>query len=144
VTIQAQILEIIKDLSKELHTAVILITHDLGVVAGMCDKVAVMYAGRMVEQSTTKQLFAMPSHPYTQGLIKSVPRLDQDHGERLFSIEGQPPSVIDLPDCCPFFPRCQKVMDICKTKYPGKTQVAPHHEVACWLYQDTKEAADVR
>ena len=144
VTIQAQILEIIKDLSKEFHTAVILITHDLGVVAGMCDKVAVMYAGRMVEKGSTKQLFAQPRHPYTQGLIKSVPRLDQAHSQRLYSIDGQPPSVIDLPDCCPFFPRCKQVMAVCKTKYPSTTLVAPQHEVACWLYHDTKEAADGR
>jgi oligopeptide transport system ATP-binding protein len=142
VTIQAQILEIIKDLSKELHTAVILITHDLGVVAGMCDKVAVMYAGRVVETTATRQLFANPAHPYTQGLIKSVPRLDQDHGERLYSIDGQPPSVIDLPDCCPFWPRCKQVLEICKTRHPDATHIAPKHEVACWLYN--KEAADGR
>jgi oligopeptide/dipeptide ABC transporter ATP-binding protein len=144
VTIQAQILEIIKDLSKEMGTAVILITHDLGVVAGMCDKVGVMYAGRMVEQADTKQLFANPQHPYTQGLIQSVPRLDQDPGQRLYSIEGQPPSVIDLPDCCPFWPRCSKAMDKCKTQYPAKTSVAPHHDVSCWLYTDSKEASHGR
>ncbi|MFA7643512.1 MAG: ABC transporter ATP-binding protein, partial [Sphaerochaetaceae bacterium] len=118
VTIQAQILELIQDLSKKLNTAVILITHDLGVVAGMCDTVCVMYAGKIVEKAKTHDLYAKPSHPYTFGLIQSVPRLDKAQDGKLFSIEGQPPNVIDLPPCCPFHPRCHKVMDICRTQYP--------------------------
>jgi oligopeptide transport system ATP-binding protein len=139
VTIQAQILELIQDLSKKMNTAVILITHDLGVVAGMCDTVCVMYAGKIVEKAKTHELYARPSHPYTFGLIQSVPRLDKAQDGKLFSIEGQPPNVIDLPPCCPFHPRCHKVMDICKTKYPPTKDLGDGHEVACWLFAD-KEA----
>lgn len=136
VTIQAQILELIDELSKRLNTSVILITHDLGVVAGMCDKVCVMYAGRIVEKGATESLYAKPLHPYTEGLINSVPRLDQKNKGRLFSIEGQPPNVIDLPDCCPFHPRCHKAMDICRSKYPPIVTFEPGREVACWLYDE--------
>ncbi|MDA8426261.1 MAG: ABC transporter ATP-binding protein [Treponema sp.] len=134
VTIQAQILDLMKDLSARLGTAVIMITHSLGVVAGMCDTLCVMYAGRIVERGPTDALFAEPKHPYTQGLIKSVPRLDQASSDRLFSIRGQPPNVIDLPDCCPFYPRCDKAMDICKRKYPGATAFGKNRTVNCWLY----------
>lgn len=140
VTIQAQILELIKDLSVKLGTAVIIITHDLGVVAGMCDKVCVMYAGRIVEKSDTDDLYANPAHPYTEGLIMSVPRMDIAHKkDRLFSIEGQPPNVIDLPPCCPFHPRCHKDMEICKHAYPPTKLVGTNHEVSCWLYADEAE-----
>lgn len=139
VTIQAQILELIQELAKKLETAVILITHDLGVVAGMCDTVCVMYAGKIVEKAKTEDLYKNPSHPYTFGLIQSVPRLDKAHDGKLFSIEGQPPNVIDLPPCCPFHPRCHKVMDICRTQYPPTTGLGNGHEVACWLFDDQKE-----
>ena len=133
VTIQAQILELIKRISQELKTAVILITHDLGVVAGMCDKVCVMYAGRIVESALTDELYENPTHPYTQGLIASVPKMDGKKEERLFSIEGQPPNVIDLPPCCPFHPRCHKVCDVCQHAYPPVKQIGEDHYVACWL-----------
>jgi oligopeptide/dipeptide ABC transporter ATP-binding protein len=136
VTIQAQILELIDELSDKLGTAVIMITHDLGVVAGMCDHVCVMYAGRIVEKGPTDQLFADPKHPYTVGLIKSVPRLDQGRKDALYSIEGQPPSLIDIPDCCPFHPRCEKAMDICKTKYPPEEKLGKDRMVHCWLYNE--------
>ncbi|MGE0073872.1 MAG: ABC transporter ATP-binding protein [Sphaerochaetaceae bacterium] len=139
VTIQAQILELIQELSKKLDTAVILITHDLGVVAGMCDTVCVMYAGKIVEKAKTDDLYANPSHPYTFGLIQSVPRLDKAHDGKLFSIEGQPPNVIDLPPCCPFHPRCHKAMDICRTQYPPTKDLGNGHEVSCWLFIDEKE-----
>ena len=139
VTIQAQILELIQDLAKKMNTAVILITHDLGVVAGMCDTVCVMYAGKIVEKARTHELYARPSHPYTYGLIQSVPRLDKAQDGKLFSIEGQPPNVIDLPPCCPFHPRCHKVMDICRTTYPPTKDLGEGHEVSCWLFAD-KEA----
>lgn len=138
VTIQAQILDLMKDLTARLGTAVILITHSLGVVAGMCDTLCVMYAGRVVERGATGRLFAEPKHPYTQGLIKSVPRLDRTSGDRLFSIRGQPPNVIDLPDCCPFYPRCDRAMDICKRKYPRTTEFDNGHSVACWLYTEAR------
>lgn len=134
VTIQAQILDLMSDLTKRLHTAVILITHSLGVVAGICDTIIVMYAGRIVERGTADDIFYETKHPYTQGLIKSVPRLDSNSNERLFSIEGQPPNVIDLPECCPFYPRCHRALPICKTKYPPVTDFSKTHSVACHLY----------
>jgi len=143
VTIQAQILDLMKDLTARLGTAVILITHSLGVVAGMCDTLCVMYAGRVVERGATVDLFADPKHPYTQGLIKSVPRLDVASGARLSSIRGQPPNVIDMPDCCPFYPRCDKAMDICERRYPPSTAFAGSssatgHSASCWLYSEAK------
>jgi oligopeptide transport system ATP-binding protein len=141
VTIQAQILELIKELAQQFETAVIMITHDLGVVAGMCDEVCVMYAGRLVEKADTEPLFHKPLHPYTQGLINSVPRMDQAHEGKLFSIEGQPPNLINLPDCCSFHPRCNKAMDICRKKYPQLTEIEKGRHVACWLYLD-KEGAE--
>jgi oligopeptide/dipeptide ABC transporter ATP-binding protein len=134
VTIQAQILDLMRDLTQRLGTAVVLITHSLGVVAGMCDTLCVMYAGRIAERGTTDQIFADPKHPYTQGLIKSVPRLDRKTSDRLFSIRGQPPNVINLPDCCPFYPRCDKAMDACKRKYPPTTELGDGRSVNCWLY----------
>lgn len=142
VTIQAQILELIKELATKLNTSVIIITHDLGVVAGMCDTVCVMYAGKIVEKARTGDLYKNPAHPYTYGLIQSVPRLDKAKDGRLFSIEGQPPNVIDLPPCCPFHPRCPKVMDICRVQYPPTTDLGNQHEVSCWLYPETKEGQD--
>ena len=140
VTIQAQIIDLMTDLTKQLGTAVIMITHSLGVVAGMCDTINVMYAGRVVEHGATKDLFASPKHPYTQGLIKSVPRLDKETEGRLYSIPGQPPNVIDLPPCCPFYPRCEKAKDICKKKYPPLKQFGNGHCASCWLYAENKEA----
>ncbi|MEW6565356.1 MAG: ABC transporter ATP-binding protein [Spirochaetota bacterium] len=134
VTIQAQILDLIRDLTARLGTAVIMITHSLGVVAGLCDTICVMYAGRIVERGPVDEIFAHPRHPYTQGLIKSVPRLDKFTNERLQSIQGQPPNVIDLPDCCPFYPRCDKAMDICKQKYPASTGFDDGCSTSCWLY----------
>ena len=139
VTIQAQILDIIRNLSEELGTAVIMITHDLGVVAGMCDNVVVMYAGKIIEKGATGELFDNPQHPYTRGLIQSVPRLDQVQSERLFSIEGQPPNLINLPDACPFHPRCDSAMDICRSKYPPTEKLSPTREVNCWLYSEVPQ-----
>jgi len=139
VTIQAQILEIMKELTKRLGTAVILITHSLGVVAGTCDTLCVMYAGRIVERGPTDVIFSEPKHPYTIGLIRSVPRLDKENTERLYSIQGQPPNVIDLPDCCPFYPRCEKAMDICRKKYPAATKFKDGRSASCWLYSEEKK-----
>lgn len=136
VTIQAQILELIKELTRRLGTAVIMITHSLGVVAGLCDTIMVMYAGRVVEKGRTSDIFKEPKHPYTQGLIKSVPRLDKENSDRLFSIQGQPPNVIDLPPCCPFYPRCSKAKDICKHQYPAQIDFGDGHCTSCWLYAD--------
>jgi oligopeptide/dipeptide ABC transporter ATP-binding protein len=135
VTIQAQILELIRGLSRENDTAVVLITHDLGVVAGSCDTVCVMYAGRIVERATVDDLFSDPRHPYTRGLLDSIPRVDRAGAGRLYSIPGAPPSLIDMPDCCPFHPRCAHAMDICRKAYPPETELAGHgpRAVACWL-----------
>ncbi|MDC7237555.1 MAG: ABC transporter ATP-binding protein [Sphaerochaetaceae bacterium] len=142
VTIQAQILELIQQISKDFGTAVILITHDLGVVAGMCDKVCVMYAGKIVEEAYTYELYNNPAHPYTSGLIQSVPRMDtQNKQKKLFSIEGQPPNVIDLPPCCPFHPRCHKTMDVCRCALPPTYEVSEDHKVNCWLYASEEEKA---
>jgi oligopeptide transport system ATP-binding protein len=134
VTIQAQILELIQDLTQKLGTAVIMITHDLGIVAGMCDRICVMYAGRIVEKASADELFADPKHPYTQGLIKSVPRLDRAGQERLYSIKGQPPNLINLPDCCPFHPRCERAMDVCRSQYPPERRLAGGRSLNCWLF----------
>jgi oligopeptide transport system ATP-binding protein len=136
VTIQAQILELIKSLSARSTTAVILITHDLGVVAGMCDTVCVMYAGRIVESAGVDDLFRDPLHPYTRGLLDSIPRVDRAGGGRLHSIPGSPPSLIDVPDACPFHPRCPHAMDICRRAYPPQRQRAgtPPRAVSCWLH----------
>ena len=132
VTIQAQILTLMRNLRDELGTAVVLITHDLGVVAGMADEVAVMYAGRIVEQAPTAQLFATPRHPYTLGLLKSIPRLDRRQ-TRLDPIPGRPPAWSALGAGCPFAPRCAFVQERCRREYPEFRSVAPEHYAACWV-----------
>lgn len=143
VTIQAQILELIQKMNEKFNTAVILITHDLGVVAGMCDNVCVMYAGKIVEKASTEELFKKPLHPYTEGLIASVPKLDASgKKDKLFSIEGQPPNVIDLPPCCPFHPRCHKNMEVCHVAYPPTKEVENDHSVSCWLHATEEEIAN--
>jgi oligopeptide transport system ATP-binding protein len=131
VTIQAQILDLIRDLRDELGTAVILITHDLGVVAGMAHEVAVMYAGKVVEQASTEELFANPRHPYTLGLLESIPRLDRAQ-ERLQPIPGRPPSLAALGAGCPFAARCPYVLDRCHAHYPEFRTLGAEHLVACW------------
>jgi len=144
VTIQAQILELIKNLSARDTTAVILITHDLGVVAGMCDSVCVMYAGRIVERAFVDDLFYDPKHPYTRGLLDSIPRTDQADDERLYSIPGSPPSLVDMPEACPFHPRCPKAMEVCRRARPPETRLSGRgpRSVECWLH--AKEVADGR
>jgi oligopeptide transport system ATP-binding protein len=134
VTIQAQILDLIKNLSKEFGTATILITHDLGVVAGMCDDIIVMYAGRIAERANVHDLYADPAHPYSMGLLRSVPRLDEVRKERLVPIEGLPPDMIDLPDNCPFHPRCIYAADKCRAEMPPLFDVGANgHQAACWF-----------
>ena len=133
VTIQAQILDLIKRLKSEFNTAVIFITHDLGVVAGICDRVQVMYAGKIVESASTMQLYTDPRHPYTLGLLKSVPRLDEVHKERLDPIPGMPPDVVNYPPGCPFYPRCTFRQPRNKEEMPPLVVVEPGHEVACWV-----------
>jgi oligopeptide transport system ATP-binding protein len=133
VTIQAQILDLIKNLKKELGTAVILITHDLGVVAGMCDRINVMYAGYIVESANANDLFKDPRHPYTLGLLKSIPRIDEVRKDRLIPIEGLPPDLIDAPPSCPFAPRCVYAIDRCRTENPMLEPVSRGHQIACWV-----------
>jgi len=133
VTIQAQIVELVKRLRDELGMAIIWITHDLGVVAGLAENVVVMYAGSIVEQAAVNDLYGTPSHPYTVGLLGSLPRVDMVSDERLVSIEGMPPDLIALPEGCPFAARCDFVIDRCLTETPPLMPVAPGHKVACWI-----------
>jgi oligopeptide transport system ATP-binding protein len=131
VTIQAQILELIKKLKDDLGTSVILITHDLGVVAGMTDKIIVMYAGKVFEQAPTRELFAQPGNPYTKGLLKSVPDPAHEDGTPLYQIQGLPPDVAHLPPGCSFAPRCEYAKDICRTDYPPFVQINADHSSLC-------------
>lgn len=131
VTIQAQILELIKDLRTRMGTSVILITHDLGVVAGMTDKIIVMYAGKVFEQAPTRELFDRPANPYTKGLLRSVPDPLHEHGEPLYQIPGLPPDVANLPPGCPFAERCDRAQDICRQEFPPFVEVSVGHHSLC-------------
>jgi oligopeptide transport system ATP-binding protein len=131
VTIQAQILELIKDLKARMGTSVILITHDLGVVAGMTDKIIVMYAGKVFEQAPTRELFATPANPYTKGLLKSVPDPAHEQGEELYQIPGLPPDVAHLPPGCPFAERCERAEDICHAEFPPFVEINEGHKSLC-------------
>ena len=131
VTIQAQYLKLLKDIQKDSDLSLIFITHDFGIVAKMCDRVAVMYAGRIVEHGSVRDIFNNPSHPYTEALLASVPKMDRDV-ERLFSIEGQPPPLHDLPVGCAFADRCPVVMDKCRDQYPDSFTISDSHIASCW------------
>ncbi|MCU0575528.1 MAG: ABC transporter ATP-binding protein [Desulfobacterota bacterium] len=135
VTTQAQILRLMGDLKEEVGTSVILVTHDLGIVAQACQDVAVMYTGHVVEHSPAPALFSEPLHPYTKGLMRSIPRLsDGFRGERLHAIPGTVPTLRDMPQGCTFHPRCPEAMDICHRQYPGVFHPAPGRQVRCWRY----------
>jgi oligopeptide transport system ATP-binding protein len=136
VTIQAQILELIKDLKARMGTSVILITHDLGVVAGMTDKIVVMYAGKVFEQAPTNELFATPANPYTKGLLRSVPDPAHEAGEPLYQIPGLPPDLAHLPPGCPFAERCERAEDICQTDFPPFFEINPSHHSLCHFAAD--------
>tara|TARA_B100001750_G_C15511512_1_gene604009 strand:+ start:2102 stop:3100 length:999 start_codon:yes stop_codon:yes gene_type:complete len=133
VTIQAQIVDLIKRLRDELGMAIIWITHDLGVVAGFVDKVVVMYAGHIVEMAPLKEFYANPLHPYTIGLLGSLPRIDAKSDQKLVSIDGLPPDLIDMPSCCPFIDRCSYAIERCGEENPSHRQVGPEHYIACWV-----------
>jgi oligopeptide transport system ATP-binding protein len=133
VTIQAQIVELVKRLRDEIGMAVIWITHDLGIVAGLADRVMVMYAGFVVEHAPVKEVYGDPRHPYTLGLLGSLPRLDQIREDRLISIVGLPPDLIALPDGCPFAVRCVYALDRCRMERPELEPVGPRHQIACWV-----------
>jgi oligopeptide/dipeptide ABC transporter ATP-binding protein len=135
VTIQAQIIELIQELQKEFNMAVIMITHNLGVVAETCDNVVVMYAGRPIEHTDVQRTFQDPKHPYTWGLLHSIPKL-YERKERLIPIEGQPPSLIDLPPGCAFAPRCPFAMEVCVQEDPPDVQLQAGHYAKCYLYTD--------
>ena len=135
VTIQAQILELMMELKDKLGMAIIMITHDLGVVASMCERIAVMYAGRIIEYGTTDDIFYHPKHEYTKGLIRSIPRLDTKEHERLVPIEGTPVDMLNPPAGCPFAPRCDAAMHICLREMPPVTTFGDVHYTQCWLNQ---------
>ncbi|PLR95202.1 ABC transporter ATP-binding protein [Bacillus sp. T33-2] len=135
VTIQAQILDLFRDIQKKTSVSIILITHDLGVVAQVADRIAVMYAGKIVETGTRREIFYKPQHPYTQGLLNSVPRLDVE-GAPLIPIAGSPPDLFSPPGGCPFSPRCQFTMEVCDRIYPYETRLSTGHHVDCWLQDE--------
>lgn len=141
VTIQAQILELMKDLKNQTGTSIMLITHDLGVVSEMCDRVIVMYAGQVVEEVSVRELFSNPKHPYSIGLIESVPDINEEK-EYLSTIEGSVPLPNQMPKGCRFAPRCSKAMPICHQKQPSLLPVDDRHKCRCWLYQDNKEDSE--
>jgi oligopeptide/dipeptide ABC transporter ATP-binding protein len=130
-TVQAQFLTLLKEVQRQTGLAILFVTHDFGIVANMCDRVAVMYAGRIVEIAPVRDLFERPAHPYTQALLRSVPNLEDDF-ERLYSIEGQPPAMHDLPPGCCFAPRCADARPSCSSALPPIVTVAPSHEASCW------------
>jgi len=130
-TIQAQYLALFKDVQKKTNVSIIFITHDFGVVANMCHRVGVMYAGKIVETASTSELFKSPKHPYTVAMMDSVPRLDHKD-KRLYSIKGQPPSLMNLPPGCRFYPRCPVATDVCRKKEPTMVKISDGHSVSCW------------
>jgi oligopeptide/dipeptide ABC transporter ATP-binding protein len=135
VTIQAQVLDLMNDLRKDFHAAIQFITHDLGVIAQMADDVVVMYLGKIVEGATSSETFHNPKHPYTQGLLNSIPSLTTTKDERLIPIKGVVPDPFDVPEGCGFEPRCPHAMDICKREIPTLKEIAPGHQVSCFLYE---------
>jgi oligopeptide transport system ATP-binding protein len=137
VTIQAQIVELVKRLRDEIGMAVIWITHDLGIIAGLAQRVIVMYAGFIVEHAGVDEVYDNPRHPYTISLLGALPRVDMSREERLTSIPGLPPNLIGLPKGCPFAPRCRFIEDKCRQENPPLTSVAPNHEIACWVNVQT-------
>lgn len=139
VTIQAQILDLMRSLKDKINSSIMLITHDLGVIAEMADYVVVMYAGRVVEKGTAQEIFKTPSHPYTVGLMRSKPVVGKQV-DRLYSIPGKVPNPINMPDYCYFKDRCELSCDKCNGSYPGVVKLSPTHEVSCYRYQDRKEA----
>ncbi|MEW1751251.1 ABC transporter ATP-binding protein [Streptomyces angustmyceticus] len=140
VTVQAQVMDLLAELQRELTMGLILITHDLGVVADVADTIAVMYAGRIVETAPVHQLYRAPAHPYTRGLLESIPRLDQK-GQRLFAIKGLPPNLTAIPPGCPFHPRCPLARDVCRTELPPLHEAGPGRTSACHFWKETLDGA---
>ena len=142
VTIQAQILELMKDIRQKTGMAIIFITHNLGVVADICDKISVMYAGKIVEQGSVDDIFYNPSHPYTKGLLRSMPRVDAEQYERLIPIEGTPVDMLNPPEGCPFGPRCEHCMKVCLKHNPPNISISDGHTAACWLLSMPKKEGE--
>ena len=138
VTIQAQILEIMKDLKSRRNMSIVLFTHDLGIVSDICDKIIIMYGGEIMEYGPINSLYKNPSHPYTEGLINSLPKIDQPEGAPLTPIEGSPVDLMHPPAGCPFASRCDKCMKVCLTEKPPYFEMEPNHYSACWLHYDRK------
>lgn len=136
VTIQAQIMELLKEIRDKTNTSIIIITHDLGVVASMADRVAVMYGGKIVETGTSEDIFYHPSHPYTKALLESLPTTDMDRNNRLVSIAGTPPDLLNPPIGCPFANRCKYAMKICQLQMPPNFKPSDNHKAACWLLHE--------
>ncbi|MFB6816682.1 ABC transporter ATP-binding protein [Streptomyces sp. NPDC056347] len=139
VTVQAQVMDLLAELQRELNMGLILITHDLGVVADVADKIAVMYAGRIVESAPVHEIYRAPAHPYTKGLLRSIPRLDQK-GQELYAIKGLPPNLLHIPPGCAFNPRCPLAREICRDEVPPLFEVAEHRESACYFWKETLDA----
>lgn len=135
VTIQAQFLKLLKDIQRDNKMALIMVTHDLSIVAEICDRVAIMYAGRVVETGSVRRVYEHPGHPYTQALMQAIPKLGQKK-KRLFQIEGEPPNPANLPTGCYFHPRCHKAMDICRLEYPPVFNIREDGYAACWLLKE--------
>ncbi|MEV0006837.1 ABC transporter ATP-binding protein [Streptomyces sp. NPDC047973] len=139
VTVQAQVMDLLAELQRELNMGLILITHDLGVVADVADKIAVMYAGRIVETSPVHEIYKAPAHPYTKGLLRSIPRLDQK-GQELYAIKGLPPNLLHIPPGCAFNPRCPMAQDVCRTDVPPLYEVDEERRSACHFWKETLDA----
>lgn len=138
VTVQAQILDLLQRLKRELGMSILLITHDMGVAAGMADRIAIMYAGTIVEEGTVEEIFDQPLHPYTRGLLQSIPGLEGERGGELYTIQGNIPSIKHLPSGCRFHPRCPNAFDRCVHQEPALVELRPDHQGACWLYDEAK------
>ena len=143
VTIQAQIMELIGELQKELDMAMILVTHDLGVVASVADKIQVMYAGKIVERGDVREIFYQSTHPYTRALLDSVPKIHSTNKETLYSLKGTPPDLINPPVGCSFAPRCEYGMNICRKKYPELTKFSDTQECNCWLHDPRADVSNL-
>lgn len=143
VTIQAQIMELIGELQKELDMAVILVTHDLGVVASVADRIQVMYAGKIVERGDVREIFYQSTHPYTRALLNSVPKIHTNNKETLYSLKGTPPDLINPPEGCSFAPRCEYGMKICRMKYPELSRFSESQECSCWLHDPRADVSNL-
>jgi oligopeptide transport system ATP-binding protein len=141
VTVQAQVMDLLAELQREYRMGLILITHDLGVVADVADRIAVMYAGRIVESAPVHDIYKAPAHPYTRGLLESIPRLDQK-GQELYAIKGLPPNLLHIPPGCPFHPRCPMARDVCRTDVPPLYEVSPVRGSACHFWRECLDGFD--